>query len=314
LSTCHLAFGLRLRSNIPLPEVPLADPLHPGCDAELHLGMAPAAELVSSQGSLFYTSSFTDSTGEPALRIWSLAEGTWFRLCYSDGHRFWLDRNGTEVWAVWPAWSSIEEVSSYLLGPVLGILLRYRGVISLHASSVAVDGRAVAFVGPPGAGKSTAAATIGRLGCPIVADDITALEERNGQFFVNPAYPGVSLWPDSVESLYGANASAGSRDAAWEKRRIASREGLQFQGRPLPLKKIFILGDNDNEGFMSPVGTLAQKRLLSLISNTYATNILDSRMRAEELIVLGRLASNIDIAYLEAHPSVSQLKGCCVSA
>jgi hypothetical protein len=229
-----------------------------------------------------------------------------------------MDRKGSQVWAAWPESSSLEEATSYLLGPVLGILLRYRGVISLHASSVGVEGSAIAFAGPPGAGKSTAAAALGQLGCRILADDITALEERSGQFFVNPAYPGVNLWPDSVEFLHQPNGARLPQAAAWEKRCLSGQDGLQFEDRPLPLKRIFVLGDRKDSHSGAepsiPAGMPSQERLLSLISNTYATNILDARMRADELIVLARLASTVDVLRLDAHPTISQLKQYCTSA
>ena len=98
--------------------------------------------------------------GRAALRIRKIDDGAYLRMDYSDGHQFWLDRAGRRVWGIWPEGSSLAEATSYLLGPVMGVLLRHRGVICLHASAVAINGRAVAFVGPPGAGKSTMAAAL----------------------------------------------------------------------------------------------------------------------------------------------------------
>ena len=77
---------------------------------------------------------------------------------YADGTRFVVDEGGTEVWAWWPEGATLDATATYLLGPVFGWLLRLRGVLALHASVAALDGRAAAFAGPAGMGKSTTAA------------------------------------------------------------------------------------------------------------------------------------------------------------
>ena len=124
---------------------------------------------------------------------------------------------------------TIEDMATYLLGPVLGLLLRLRGVTCLHASAVAFGETAVAFVGSEGAGKSTTAAALARRGHAILSDDIVALAEHNGSFFVHPAYPYLCLWPESVESLYGSaealpSSARTTKSAAfhWENRNCNS--------------------------------------------------------------------------------------------
>jgi len=87
-----------------------------------------------------------------------------------------------------------EDAATYLLGPVLGLLLRLRGVTCLHASAVALADRAIAFVGSEGAGKSTTAALLARKGLAIISDDVVALVERDALFTFIPAYPYLSLW------------------------------------------------------------------------------------------------------------------------
>ena len=87
---------------------------------------------------------------------------------------------------------------------MLGITLRLRGVTALHAGTIVVDGRAIVLVGDAGAGKSTTAAAFARLGYPILAEDIAALDDRGNCFWIQPGYPHVNLWPPSVELLFGA--------------------------------------------------------------------------------------------------------------
>src|SRR5260370_29472794 len=89
------------------------------------------------------------------LRVWYVAAGAFLRVDYTGGPQFWLDRKREVLWADWPETSSLEDTCSYLLGPVLGYLLRLRGVTCLHASAVAFDNSCVAFVGTAGPRRNT---------------------------------------------------------------------------------------------------------------------------------------------------------------
>lgn len=53
--------------------------------------------------------------------------------------------------------------------------------VTLHASCVALDRRAVLILGPSGAGKSGLALQLIAMGCQLVADDRTLLQVRDGQ-------------------------------------------------------------------------------------------------------------------------------------
>ncbi|WP_299625572.1 RNase adapter RapZ [Pelagibius sp.] len=61
---------------------------------------------------------------------------------------------------------------------------------NLHATTVALDGRGVALLGPPGAGKSDLALRLIDRGAVLVSDDQTLLERRDGRLFARA--------PDSI--------------------------------------------------------------------------------------------------------------------
>jgi len=122
-----------------------------------------------------------------------MARQAYFKLHYSDGTEFIIDRKGTEVWCVWPDTLTLEDAVVYLLGPVLGFVLRLRGITCLHASAISVGDRAVVLLGPAGAGKSTTAAAFAKLGYPVLSDDVLALSDQNTTFLAQPAYPHLHL-------------------------------------------------------------------------------------------------------------------------
>ena len=90
-----------------------------------------------------------------------------------------------------------------LLGPSLAIALIQRTELVLHGSAVAVDGSAVAFVGPRGHGKSTFAAGMVARGHALVSDDVLTVESssQGDTPRVVPGYPQLKLWPDAAEAL-----------------------------------------------------------------------------------------------------------------
>lgn len=262
---------------------------------------------------LTFVSSDLDASGEPALRIWQVMDGTVLYLAYCDGMEFWLDRKGTSVWAKWPATSSLEDAATFLLGPVLGLLLRLRGVTCLHASAVAFDDRAVAFVGDEGAGKSTTAAAFARRGHPVISDDIVAILEREGAFYVLPAYPYLSLWPDSVKMLYGPDKALPAFSANWDKRVLSLAEHhLRFEEKSLPLGAIFILGGRSSETAAPFLETpTAQECLVSLVANSYATGMLDKDMRAHEFALLGPMLARVPVRRVRPHEESMQIDRLC---
>jgi hypothetical protein len=310
----NIVFGLTIHSNLPIPGLSRLGSSAEVVDVELHLGVSPNSQRESRADSedLTYTSSYTDETGTPALRIWKTADGEFLRLAYYDGIQFWLEREGKALWAVWPAASSLEDTTSYLLGPVFGLLLRLRGVTCLHASAVSMENHCVAFVGEEGAGKSTTAAAFAIEGHAVISDDVVALVESREGFLVMPAYPHLCLWPDSVEMLYGSPEALPHFSTGWEKRRLALGDrGTRFEDRSLPLGGIYLLGDRRPAQAPFVEGVGPQAGLLSLVADTFANKILDREMRAREFSVLGRLVTTVPIRRIHPHSDASRLQELC---
>lgn len=310
----YAVFGLLLQSNLQIPWLTVARPPAGEPDVKVRLGVSPISSGAPFPGpdELVFSSSYKDELGHPALRIWKVAAGDFLRLTYFDGAEFWLERAGAEVWALWPTNLTIEDAATYLLGPVLGLLLRLRGMTCLHASAVALGGQAVALVGSEGAGKSTTAAALALRGHAILSDDVVTLAELNGAFYVHPAYPYLSLWPESVESIYGSADALPRFSASYDKRCLSLRQQeLRFEERALPLTAIYILGQRRGDPAPLLQELAPQQAFFSLVSNTFATRILDTDMRAKEFETLGRVITRVTIRQLHAHQDASRLPELC---
>ena len=260
---------------------------------------------------LFYQSIYRTDAGEPAFHTWTVPGRSLMRIVYHDRTQFWIDLDGGKVWAEWDEKSSFEDTVSYLLGPVFGFVLRMRGVVCLHASAVVCVGRAAAFVGDAGAGKSTTAAALAQRGHSVISDDIVALTERDGGFYAAPAYPYLSLWPESVDALYGPEASLPAFSESFQKRMLSLREG-QFASEPFPLGAIFFLDERVAVPDAPRIEKMTQRdALMMLVANTYANLLLDDERRAREFAFLGRMVERVPVWRVRAHQDTSRLGALC---
>lgn len=98
-----------------------------------------------------------------------------FLLRAEDEHYFFY-RRGEGVTVHRGPDSDASEESLWLNGTVYAAIASMNGLLPIHASAVAVDGRVFAFTGPAGAGKSTLVAALGRHGLPMFCDDTLVLD------------------------------------------------------------------------------------------------------------------------------------------
>jgi hypothetical protein len=236
----------------------------------------------------------------------------YFYCLYQDGTTFVVSRSGTQIWATWPDDLTIEDTATYLLGPILGFVLRLRGTVCLHASAIAIDNRVVVLVGAAGAGKSTTAAAFARQGYPVLSDDVVPLVDLGDKFLVQSAYPRIRLWDTSVQALYGDVAALPRlvpTHPTWDKRYLdLNQTGYQFQSAPLPLAAIYYIHERDDNPAcpqIEPMTTQAQ--LITLVTNTYTNYLIDKQLRAQEFELLSRVVEQNPVRQLTPHTDINRL-------
>lgn len=110
-------------------------------------------------------------------------------------------RNGREIIVDPCPDVDTRKLRHALFGEVLAILLHQRGLLVLHATSLAIHGKATILLGTRGAGKSTLALALCRLGATVISDDITVIQVNNrGTLSVLPGISQLGLWPDAVRA------------------------------------------------------------------------------------------------------------------
>jgi hypothetical protein len=235
------------------------------------------------------------------------------RVTYADGAQFVIDGTASRIFGASTDALTLEDLIVYLQGPILGLTLRLRGVTCLHASAATDDGRAFAVIGSAGMGKSTTAAALAQMGVEVLTDDVLALSDRGETFDVQPGLPRVLLWPESVRALFGDSEALPRLVGTWDKRYLdLNRPGFRFGQRPAPLAAIYVLGERLPAGSDPMLSELSgTSALMWMLANTYANDLLDARLRARELEVLGRLVSRVPIRLLRAPNDRGALSQVC---
>jgi hypothetical protein len=239
-------FGLDLRSEIDLA------------------GLAPATESDAPDVEIGFG---PIAAGEDPPGYSATPEGT--LLCVAKVGRY-LISEGRRILIDPAPGASERNLRLFLLGSAIGALLHQRGLLPLHANAIDLGGRAVAFSGHSGAGKSTIAAWFHDRSYPILADDVCVIGfDGAGRALAFPGIPRLRLWREALEAT---GRDAGAYDRSFddsEKYDVPTSGGATPE--PLPLAAIYLLRKAEDEAG----GEAAIDRLTgvdsveALISNTY---------------------------------------------
>ena len=241
----------------------------------------------------------------------SYGAGEFFELTYGDEALFFVDRAAERIWGTCSPPFTYEDVVTYLLGPIMGFVLRRRGILALHASAVCIRGQAVALCGESQSGKSTIAAALALRGIPVLCEDITPLIEADGKFQVEPGYPRVCLWPDTVEKLFGARNALPRLTPTWEKFFLPlDGRNAKFEEKRQAVSALYLLAPRVEEPDAPRIESLSSREaLLSLVQNTYMNWLLDRKHRAAEFDALCKLVTQVPTRRIVPH-----LDPGCISA
>ena len=233
----YCIYGRRLQSDMPLPELALA--LRSGAREG-----GPAAEIPD----LVFTRGRIPEPAGTWFDIWPVPDGrAWVRgikvasgyvVRYEDRADFLVDPDRRTITCDDDTDSGCpdEMMRHFLLDQVVPLMLSL-DVPVLHASSVVIGGAMAAFIGPAGAGKSTLALGLGRLGHPVGSDDGLLLERRAGEVLGIPAYAGARLCADSANVVGVGRPAANVPGAA----KVRVRDGLPFFTGAAPLGRIYVV-------------------------------------------------------------------------
>ena len=217
----HTAFGLAIRSCLPLPELLTAEPDAPA-DIEIAYGEVPA-EL---PGLLKRGVRFQAAPGALRLQV--------------DGIASYLIAGGRQITIAREPGVADDDVRVFLLASAFGALLHQREDLVLHGSAVEWNGEAVVFIGRSGVGKSTLATAFRRKGHAILTDDLCVVRpDATGRMIAFPGFPQTKLWLDSLKRLEISPDGLQRIRQKLEKRAVPL--GADFVAAPRAVRKLYLL-------------------------------------------------------------------------
>jgi hypothetical protein len=164
------------------------------------------------------------------------------------------------------------------------MLLHERNHLILHASAVEIDGKAIAFLGACGGGKSTMAAALHALGYNIVADDVLCVDFRGETHpLILPGFPFLKLHHESA----------------------AYRQSEGFSFAPIPLGGIYLL-DRDEEIRVEPM--TPKEGFQKLLSHSHAFGLIkDTFNEAQHFQQCAEVASTVPVRRLKRDLALSTI-------
>lgn len=312
-SYSHSLFGLNIQANCPIPGL-RDSATDKSTDLQIWFGDLPAwfdNARTAEKADKFISFFRIDST--PFWELWQASHnGCWY-LRYYNGIEFAIDRSGTQVWVNGYQDANTDEMFSYLVSLVMGIVLRLRNVVSLHAGAISIGDHAIALVGDSGMGKSTTVAAFAREGYTVASDEIVTLDHRNNEFYVHPAYPRIRLSDNSLAMLNMTVDTIDSQDLSPQKKYLDLPDnGFPFATSEKVLSAIYILrarSSRQTKPLFEPVQ--AKEGLLDLIRNSYPGHLLDRSMRQHELNILSKVVAQIPIRSVTPSDDPAQLTSLC---
>ena len=196
-----------------------------------------------------------------------------------------------------------RELSSWLLGTVLGYAMSLRGLPTLHGSVVEIDGRAVALLGASGAGKSTLAGALVARGHAMLADDHLVakrmdMQPEHGGWYALPGPPRLRLWPASMAVCDGPAKPVSTWTDDDGKLHVEPAEAA-YCPNPQPLAAIYVLLPRELGRREAAIEELAPAAALhALMQQRFGTVGYEPTYTAASLAALAELAQQTPVRLL----------------
>jgi hypothetical protein len=218
---------------------------------------------------------------------------------------YWVSA-GQEL-TFWPDQTTDEGVATFSMqqtasGFGLALLLRQRGLLTLHAAVVAKREQAIVFVGESGWGKSTLAEYFSQNGYEVICDDIGAIEITDNEIRVLQGNATIKLRSGS-EAILDDSLRVSPRYL--DGRLHLPKASVNSSG--IPIAHIFLLENSfASRSSIEPLTPTA--KIVELIRHTHGAHLLTRPdYQAAHLRQCSDLAKRVPMSVLRRQGGLSNL-------
>lgn len=296
-------YGLTLESPIPLPY-----PCSHKCKADVRLRQGDSAQFAAARREL---------QGDTGRKSWfvhqRLADGMRF-LRWSASFEFMVSADGHEILFHQMNGATTESLTTYLLGHVLSFSLIRFGFEPLHGTVLDINGRAIAFLGDCGYGKSTLAAAFITRGFPVLTDDLMVLERQNDGWMIHPGLPRLKLFPSAAGRVLGHRTPGRAMNRQTAKL-VIPLQTHQAVSRPVPLNAVYALpapGRRSARAGQIRIETLSgSDAFLEVVRAAFNLTVTDKSRLANQFSFAERLSASVPVRRLSYRRSFATLPAVC---
>jgi hypothetical protein len=271
-------------------ELPLSFP-------EQHLPETHCPDVTLSLESEEWFARFAAPESDEWYQYVPLADGSDF-VRWRDLFEFAISPDGRSVACRKLERATVESFQTYLLGQVLSFALVKQGHEPLHATAVVVDGKAVAFLGDSGYGKSTLASAFVEAGYPVLTDDLLLIREIDGICTGFPGPARLKLFPEVARRFLPRQADGTLMNPDGPKL-IIPLEQAQACRQPVPVHAFYVLDEAPPAVCDVTLARLTDREsLIELIRSAFNIRLVNPRRSYQQFLAAQRLVPSIPVKRL----------------
>jgi hypothetical protein len=287
------AFGVTVASTVPVPGI--ATERSSGIGGETSVEVRTRHELMTVwKGATGRTyDEIRDGSGRVVFRL-RVDPGVGYLFTLRRYGAYLVSADGTAVICAPPP-SRPWFWERFVVARALPFATVLRGHEAFHASCVSIGGRAIAFVGDRGDGKTSLAVQLALQGASIVTDDVLAVDRRGRAVLAHPGPRLVSIRRNEYRSLGDCE-----RDRLGTIMGRGSKIYVTPDQRPgrQPLAAIYLLS-RDAPGHSIRTRSIRKPDPRMLLAASFVPFIRTTERLIRQLDVCAAIARDVPVAQLE---------------
>ena len=219
---------------------------------------------------------------------------------------FAINRAATAVSCLPALNTTAATVEHLFLNQIVPLALSQQGRLVLHGSAVNCDGRALAFLGDSGQGKSTLAGHFASHDMPFLTDDGLFIDQLDDHARVVPGHRSIRLWADSERSLLPSGSKKTDEVQFTNKGRFHAGGVFVHCDDAIDLQCIFILRNSGVDSVtIAPMPKAAA--FMALVNHSFLLDTESSEVLARHFAQLQKLIATTQVFSLDYPRNFAQL-------